>query len=248
MTAGPPRLLFNDQAAFNFLAALGADPGAVHYRAIHWDKTLQPREARAVHLTPAFGPRAPRLELLQQQGYRLYWLPNGGPLDKDVTACPYLFVEWDDHPIDWQLQAWQELGLPEPTVMLNTGGKSIHCYWRLSQPIPPDRWVAITARLIRYCNSDPTCKNPSRLMRMAGGTYIHKTDDKDAAGNSLGGTHGPAPAAVVRANPSAIYDASIFEERLPELPPTAAPTSSCCAASPGASRWGEPRAAQLRGA
>lgn len=221
MTLGPlpPRLLFNPQAAIAFLQALGADPQAVHYRAIHWDKHLLPRKDRAVHLPPSFEARAPRLEQLQQNGYRLYWLPNGGPEDRDVTTCSLLFVEWDDQPIDWQLQAWQELGLPEPTVMLNTGGVSIHCYWNLLEAIDVDRWRAITARLISYCKSDPTCKNPSRLMRLAGGAYIHKTDDKGADGKSIGGTIGPAPAAVVSCNPTAIYDAAIFEERLPQLPP-----------------------------
>ena len=223
MPSAPVAPLLNIEAAGEFLALLGADPAAVHFRGIHWDKTLEPKEDRARHLSPAFGSRAPQLESLQQQGYRLYWLPNGGPYDRDVSQCCYLFVEWDEQPIDWQLQAWQELGLPEPTAMVNTGGKSIHCYWRLSAPIAPDRWRALIQRLIRYCGSDPTCKNPSRLMRLAGSAYIRKTDDLAPDGTSLGGTIGPAPAAVVRANAAAIYPAELFEDRLPALPEPPAP-------------------------
>ena len=223
MQPAPAAPLLNVEAAGEFLAILGADPAAVHFRGIHWNKALEPPEARARHLSPAFGSRAPQLESLQQQGYRLYWLPNGGPYDRDVLQCCYLFVEWDEQPIEWQLQAWQELGLPEPTAMVNTGGKSIHCYWRLSAPITPDRWRALIQRLIRYCGSDPTCKNPSRLMRLAGSAYIRKTDDLAPDGTSLGGTIGPAPAAVVRANAAAVYPAELFEDRLPALPEPPAP-------------------------
>lgn len=224
MTPSPhaaPR--FDGAAALQFLHALGADPGGVHYRAIHWDKNHEPRGERAVHLPPTFQPRGARLEQLQQAGYRLYWLPNGGPHDADVKACHYLFVEWDEQPMEWQVGAWQALGLPEPTVLLATGGKSIHAYWRLAHPIPPDRWRPLIQRLIAYCQSDPTCKNPSRLMRLAGSSYIHKTDDTGPDGQSIGGTLGAHPARMIRHTPSAIYPAEQFEERLPELPKPAAP-------------------------
>jgi hypothetical protein len=249
MQPAPAAPLLNVEAACEFLAVLGADPAAVHFRGIHWNKNLEPPEARARHLSPAFGSRAPQLESLQRQGYRLYWLPNGGPYDRDVLECRYLFVEWDAQPIDWQLQAWQELGLPEPTAMLNTGGKSIHCYWRLSTPITSDRWRALIQRLIRYCGSDPTCKNPSRLMRLAGSAYIRKTDDLAPDGiTSLGGTIGPAPAAVVRANAAAVYPAELFEDRLPALPEPPALESDSF--SPWGNTWqiqtSPPRPASLR--
>jgi hypothetical protein len=236
MPPTPSQPLFNTEAAGEFLALLGADHAAVHFRGIHWDKALEPKAARARHLLPAFGSRAPQLEALQRQGYRLYWLPNGGPYDRDVLECCYLFVEWDEQPIDWQLQAWQELGLPEPTAMVTTGGKSIHCYWRLSAPITTDRWRALIQRLIRYCGSDPTCKNPSRLMRLAGSAYIYKTDDLAPDGASLGGTIGPAPAAVVRSNSAAIYPAELFEDRLPALQEPPAPVQPL--PSPNASTAG----------
>jgi hypothetical protein len=207
--------LFDGKAARDFFIALQVDPATVHYRGIHWDKTL-PIKDRARHIAPSTQPQQQRLEELQRGGYRLYWLPNGGPTDEHVTTCRFLFVEWDDHPLEWQLQAWRTLSLPEPTVMLSTGGKSVHCYWRLSQPIAADRWREITKRMIAYCKSDPSCKNPSRLMRLAGGTYIYKSDDKDAAGNSLGGTHGAIRAAIVSAC-GVSYDAETFELFLPVI-------------------------------
>lgn len=213
-----PQPLFDGASALAFLHALGADPSAVHYRAIHWDKTHKHKGERAVHLTPAFQSRGVRLEQLQQAGYRLYWLPNGGPNDADVKECSYLFVEWDAQPMEWQIGAWQALGLPEPTVLLATGGKSIHAYWRLAEAIEPVRWRPLIQRLIAYCQSDHTCKNPSRLMRLAGSSYIHKTDDLGPDGQSIGGTLGPHPARMIRHSPAAIYSAAVFEERLPELP------------------------------
>jgi hypothetical protein len=212
------RLLFDPIACAEFITALGLAPQDAHFRGIHWDKTLLPKSARACHLAPCFEPRQAKLEQLQQQGYRLYWLPNGGPTDDDVASCPLLFVEWDDKPIDWQLAAWRHFGLPEPTVMLNTGGKSVHCYWRLAEPIDTDRWRAITQRLIAYCESDRTCKNPSRLMRLAGSSYIYKSGDKAPDGSDIGGMIGPAPATVISSNPQAVYRVELFEERLPQLP------------------------------
>jgi hypothetical protein len=210
--------LFDGASALEFFHALGADASAVHYRAIHWDKNHEPKGERAVHLPPTFQPRGARLEQLQQAGYRLYWLPNGGPNDADVKACTYLFVEWDAQPMEWQVGAWQALGLPEPTVLLATGGKSIHAYWRLAEPIEASRWRPLIQRLIAYCKSDHTCKNPSRLMRLAGSSYIHKTDDLGPDGHSIGGTLGAHPARMIRHSPAAIYSAEVFEERLPELP------------------------------
>jgi predicted P-loop ATPase len=103
---------------------------------------------------------------------------GGGVTDADIETIPALFVEWDDMPMQWQLTAWQTLSLPEPSVMVGTGGKSAHCYWLLDQPLPPDQWRALTARLIDYCNSDKQCCNPSRVMRLPGFAYIDKATGK----------------------------------------------------------------------
>jgi hypothetical protein len=106
--------------------------------------------------------------------------PTGCVTDADVTRCPALFVEWDDRPIDWQVSASQELGLglPEPTAMVLTGGKSVHCYWRLAEPMAPAEWRVLQARLIDYVGGDTECKNPSRLMRLPGYRYIDKATGK----------------------------------------------------------------------
>ena len=100
--------------------------------------------------------------------------PTGAVIDADITGVPALFVEWDDKPMEWQLTAWETLKLPEPTVMVSTGGKSVHCYWVLLEPMAPEPWRVMQARLIDYAGGDTQCKNPSRLMRLPGSVYFSK--------------------------------------------------------------------------
>jgi hypothetical protein len=102
--------------------------------------------------------------------------PTGCVIDDDCPTSSAFFVEWDspDQPIEWQLQAWQELGLPEPSAMVRTGGKSVHCYWVLREPLSRAEWEPIQKRLIAYCRGDASCKNISRLMRVPGFDYIDK--------------------------------------------------------------------------
>ncbi len=104
--------------------------------------------------------------------------PTGCVEDDDIHGCRAVFVEWDDKPIEWQVTAWQELHLPEPTAMVSSGGKSVHCYWRLAEPMAPDEWRVLQADLIAYAGGDKNCKNPSRLMRLPGFCYIDKETGK----------------------------------------------------------------------
>ena len=144
----------------------------------------------------------------------------------------FLAVSWTD-TVQATLMIFALLLTPI-IVLLATGGKSIHAYWRLSEPITPERWRPLIQRLIAYCKSDPTCKNPSRLMRLAGSSYIHKSDDLGPDGQSIGGTLGAHPARMIRHSPAAIYLADVFEERLPELPKPEPPAP---APAPSTGRW-----------
>jgi predicted P-loop ATPase len=141
--------------------------------------------------------------------------------DTDITRCPALFVEWDDGAdIDTQAQRWQELELPEPTLMVSTGGKSVHCYWVLLEPMAPEPWRVLQSRLITYCKGDEACKNPSRLMRLPGSVYFSKETGEPtgqcriiaAAGHRYaafdieGCLPAPAPAKPVKAAPSRQFE------------------------------------------
>ena len=162
--------------AVAFLQLLGKDPAQTYFRAI------QP--GTQTKCFKGFGPDALARANASQSIYFVTGNSTtasgkgGGVEASDITACPALFVEWDDRPIEWQVQAWRELSLPEPTVQVLTGGKSVHCYWLLSEPMPPDQWRVLQARLIAHCGSDQKLKDPCRLMRLPGFAYINKATGK----------------------------------------------------------------------
>lgn len=109
----------------------------------------------------------------QQDGRGLYLVVNdGGDTDDTITACRAFFLEWDDKPVDWQLEAWRHFGLGEPTISITTGGKSAHLYWVLREPIPAAQWIPIQSALIEATGADTTNRNPSRVMRLPGASYI----------------------------------------------------------------------------
>jgi len=173
--------------AERFLQLLGKDPAET------WFRTIAPRKGANRHRSGAdlHGFDLTALEQDNNNGQSIYLITGdanqatgkqkktgkltGCVEDADVRACRAVFVEWDDRPIDWQKQAWRELGLPKPTAMVATGGKSIHCYWVLSEPMAPDLWRVLQRRLIEYAGGDKACKNPSRLMRLPGFRYIDKS-------------------------------------------------------------------------
>jgi putative DNA primase/helicase len=152
-------------AARQFIAALGKPNDLVRLRAFY--PTSDPRK---VDDRGAKGPPTKQLvESWVADGRGIYVvINNGGDKDADITECIALFCEWDDRPKDWQVTAWRELGLPEPTIQVDTGGKSIHSYWVLSSPMPPSEWRVLQTRLLEYADADRTLKNASRVMRLPG--------------------------------------------------------------------------------
>ena len=160
---------FKASEAAQFLELLGKDSAAT------WLRCIKPgRNGASEHK----GLDTRWITSKTNAGFNLYAVighataatgKGGGVTDADITGVPALFVEWDDGAdIDTQAQRWQELELPEPTLMVSTGGKSVHCYWVLLEPMAPEPWRVLQSRLITYCKGDAACKNPSRLMRLPG--------------------------------------------------------------------------------
>ena len=115
---------------------------------------------------------------MQSEGRGVYIVVNdGGDTDSEITACRAFFCEWDDRPKEEQINAWKDLGLPEPTLQIDTGNKSIHNYWVLKKVIDPKTWKPIQERLLDHADADRALKNPSRVMRLAG-TYHMKDNGK----------------------------------------------------------------------
>lgn len=112
--------------------------------------------------------------LPEQQGSEvgLYVVANGsGHRDADVQLGRVLFCEFDDRPIEDQLQFWQDKGLPEPSLQVRTR-KSVHSYWTLTEPCSIADWKQLLADLLEFVDGDRTLKNPSRVMRLAGSWHI----------------------------------------------------------------------------
>ena len=61
-----------------------------------------------------------------------------------------------------------------------SGGKSVHCYWVLQQPIPAQEWEPLQAELIAYAGGDPHCKDASRVMRLPGCWYVDASGEPTA--------------------------------------------------------------------
>lgn len=155
--------------ADQFLALLGKDPASARLRA--FPHRLNPDSATIRARTGPYDLAA--ASRWQQDGRGVYLvIGNGGDRDADITSCPAFFIEWDDRPLEWQLEGWREFGLGQPTVTVPTGGKSAHLYWVLTEPIPPDQWIPIQAALIEVTGADPTNRNPSRVMRLPGAYHL----------------------------------------------------------------------------
>ncbi len=166
--------------AERFLQLLGKDPARTWFRTITPGKGANRSRAGA----DLQGLDLAALTRDNSNGASVYLVvgdastASGGVKDADIETIPALFVEWDDMPMQWQLTAWQTLNLPEPSLMVASGGKSLHTYWLLDQPMAPDQWRDLTAQLIAHCNSDSNCCNPSRVMRLPGFAYIDKATGK----------------------------------------------------------------------
>ena len=210
---------FDAEEARRFLKLLGMDPATAWFRSITpGGKTNTRRRGRDL---AGFDPEELTADIAAGAG--LYLIsgdavaatgvnrktgkPTACVQDADITACRALFAEWDDKPIEWQLTAWRDLGLPEPTLQNFTGGKSIHNWWVLDQAIDPQLWREITARLIAHCQSDKSCKNPSRLMRLPGSVYYDKK-----TGEAIG------MAKIVGGSGNRVSLASILAALPPEAP------------------------------
>jgi hypothetical protein len=168
----------NHERSQHFLALLGKKPATTCLRAVYpkgHAKLTEPKRDRG-RKHPCWD--SAQVERWQREGLNVYVVINdGGQSDQSISSCRALFCEWDNREKDWQLTAWQELGLPEPTLQVDSGGRSIHSYWVFEEPIEPSCWRDLQARLLAHTGSDLTLKNPSRVMRLPGCYYLKAPQD-----------------------------------------------------------------------
>jgi hypothetical protein len=211
------------KAAERFHRQLGKDRSQTWLRFIHPTRKGAAADHRGLTGASDLG----LIEQRQRAGFNVYVVignaatasgKGGGVCDADISSVPALFVEWDDGAsVEDQTARPAALALPEPTITVATGGKSVHCYWVLEQPMAPAEWRVLQRRLIAHCNGDSACCNPSRVMRLPGSIYISKA------------TGEPTGQCRIIASRDASYDAAEIEACLPapasRKPPAAAISS-----------------------
>ena len=144
----------------------------------------------------------------QSEGRSIYAvIGNNGDTDKSITSCPAVFIEHDDRSRIWQLDCWRDLGLPEPTVQIDTGHKSIHSYWVLDQPLAPEQWRDLQKRLLNFADADRSINNPSRVMRLPG-TIHPKTGKPCQIANAAGARYSVEEISKAIAKPKELPDLS----------------------------------------
>jgi hypothetical protein len=228
--------VISTDTARRFLLLLGKDPAQTWFRTIHGRQGANKRrngaDLRGFDATELAADSAHGAALCVVIGNASQATGRARTVqDSDVETMPALFVEWDNLPIEEQLTAWQRLWLPEPTLIMTTGGKSAHCYWRLREPAPPDKWRAATVQLIKHCGSDRSICNPSRVMRLAGSPYIDKATGK----------HTGARAEIVHEAPEALYSMEEVLAAVRPVEPAPVPAPNSPGAAPAASRDYPPR-------
>ena len=162
MAGAPPP--FDHQQAELFLQLLGKDPAQTRIRGFF--EKHDPRKA-GDHGRKASYSRQQVVQWIRQ-GRGIYVVINdGGDKAEQIAGCRALFNEWDDQPREWQLTAWQSLGMPTPTCQVDTRRQSIHTYWRLQQLIHREQFTGLQRRLVAHGDSDNLI-DPSRVMRLPG--------------------------------------------------------------------------------
>jgi putative DNA primase/helicase len=163
---------FDRDEARAFIRALRKPAAAIRLRAFYHSENPAKQNDKG----RKGGPEHSLIAQWQSEGRGIYVVINdGGDKDAEITQCRAIFCEWDNKPVEWQVTAWQELGLPEPSLQVATGGKSIHNYWIFNDPITPDQWLPLQARLLEYTQSDQTIRNLARVLRLPGTFYADAT-------------------------------------------------------------------------
>jgi hypothetical protein len=152
------------------LELIGYQPGdTVHYRAFLPHKKGEKSTDKGRKVSAEYPGIPPQLTQWQAEGRGIYFVVNkGGAGIEEITECTALFYEHDNLPKDVSALLWEDLGLPEPTFQIDTGGKSIHSYWVFDSPVNSTLWRSLQTDLLDFADADRSLKNQNRVMRAAG--------------------------------------------------------------------------------
>jgi len=95
---------------------------------------------------------------------------TGAKGDACIELARCLFVDFDNTMLYDAIQRVTDCGLPDPTVIVESG-HGVHCWWRFDEAFTDlDEWRRLQKDLIALLQSDPTIHNPERIMRLPGFT------------------------------------------------------------------------------
>jgi hypothetical protein len=97
----------------------------------------------------------------------------GGHHDEDITRYTSVFIDIDNCA-DFAEQHAKLDAFCLPTSIRVEARKSVHAYWLIDGDCSEQQWREITSRLIQHFDSDATCSNPSRILRIPNFNHIQK--------------------------------------------------------------------------
>lgn len=154
-------------------------PGELVFCGDRYGQTVRPRDAwcerweQGEPVPPYFIPNP----LKRSGGQTLDGRPSAR-CDDAVAVFRYAVAEMDTLPLPSQFQFWQGWGLDAASAVTHSAGKSLHVLLRVDAADRAEWDAEVAGRLFdRYLvpwGCDKTCKNPSRLSRLAGASRQDK--------------------------------------------------------------------------
>jgi hypothetical protein len=104
---------------------------------------------------------------------------DGGGTDFDCAAGWAVWSDFDGVTPEAALERAAAAGLPAVTLAVNSG-HGVHLFWGLHSPAEPADLSALVGDLAALVGSDPTVRNPSRILRLPG--FWNRKEPKARAG------------------------------------------------------------------
>ena len=165
---------------------------------------LLPSRKQEYHRAGVLVKQAPKLAAENRRDQNVYAGANprqreGGSKAEDVALARCIFSDWDKASVKEVRRRWESAGLPEPTLVIESG-HGVHAYWRFREPITDlAAWSDLQRRLIAAVDSDKSIHDPPRIMRLPG--FLNVKEEPHV------------PCKIVSADPNRRYD--LAEIQLP---------------------------------
>ena len=92
---------------------------------------------------------------------------------ESIKTCRCIVADFDHTTPDAAMETIRASGLPDPTILLNSG-HGAHAYWRLEDPIDPQQWRSVQRGIIELLKCDDKIHDLPRIMRMPGTSHYAK--------------------------------------------------------------------------